>query len=62
MHSVQNYYSELIQQLGKTIFSIQNENPALLARYSVFFLPSASFLILSILLLMTPNLSVIFCP
>lgn len=48
MHSVQNYYSELIQQLGKTIFSIQNENPALLARYSVFFLPSASFLILSI--------------
>ncbi|TKS82005.1 DENN domain-containing protein 3 [Collichthys lucidus] len=32
-HSVQNYYSELIQQLGKAIFSVQNENPTLLARF-----------------------------
>lgn len=32
MHTIQSYYSELILQLGKSIFSIQNENPALLAR------------------------------
>uniref|UniRef100_UPI0037E7B832 DENN domain-containing protein 3-like isoform X2 n=1 Tax=Semicossyphus pulcher TaxID=241346 RepID=UPI0037E7B832 len=32
-HSVQSYYCELIQQLGKTIFSVQNENPTLLARF-----------------------------
>ncbi|XP_075905416.1 DENN domain-containing protein 3-like [Nelusetta ayraudi] len=32
MHTVQSYYSELILQLGKSIFSTQNENPALLAR------------------------------
>uniref|UniRef100_A0A3P8RL27 DENN domain containing 3 n=1 Tax=Amphiprion percula TaxID=161767 RepID=A0A3P8RL27_AMPPE len=32
-HSVQSYYSELIQQLGKAIFSVQNENSALLARF-----------------------------
>ncbi|XP_027142101.1 DENN domain-containing protein 3 isoform X2 [Larimichthys crocea] len=32
-HSVQSYYSELIQQLGKAIFSVQNENPTLLARF-----------------------------
>ncbi|KAG8010100.1 DENN domain-containing protein 3 [Nibea albiflora] len=32
-HSVQSYYSELIQQLGKAIFSAQNENPTLLARF-----------------------------
>ncbi|XP_070691895.1 DENN domain-containing protein 3-like [Pempheris klunzingeri] len=32
-HSVQSYYSELIQQLSKAIFSAQNENPALLARF-----------------------------
>ncbi len=34
IHTVQSYYSELIQQLGKAIFSVQNENPTLLARYS----------------------------
>lgn len=33
-HSVQSYYCELIQQLGKAIFSVQNDNPTLLARYS----------------------------
>ncbi|KAM9353017.1 DENN domain-containing protein 3-like [Symphorus nematophorus] len=33
IHSVQSYYSELIQQLGKAIFSVQNENPTLLARF-----------------------------
>nr|XP_046255892.1 DENN domain-containing protein 3-like isoform X2 [Scatophagus argus] len=33
IHSVQNYYSELIQHLSKAIFSVQNENPALLARF-----------------------------
>ncbi|XP_047454775.1 DENN domain-containing protein 3-like isoform X2 [Mugil cephalus] len=32
-HSVQNYYSELIQQLGKAIFSVQKDNSTLLARY-----------------------------
>ncbi|KAM6995074.1 DENN domain-containing protein 3-like isoform 1-T2 [Tautogolabrus adspersus] len=32
-HSIQSYYSELIQLLGKTIFSAQNENPSLLARF-----------------------------
>ncbi|XP_059196232.1 DENN domain-containing protein 3-like isoform X2 [Centropristis striata] len=32
-HSVQSYYSELIQHLGKAIFSIQNENSTLLARF-----------------------------
>ncbi|XP_074540387.1 DENN domain-containing protein 3-like [Halichoeres trimaculatus] len=32
-HAVQNYYSELIQQLGKSIFSAQRENPTLLARF-----------------------------
>ncbi|MED6257748.1 hypothetical protein ATANTOWER_030759 [Ataeniobius toweri] len=32
-HSVQAYYSELIQLLGKAIFSVQNENSALLARF-----------------------------
>uniref|UniRef100_A0AAX7UJA6 UDENN domain-containing protein n=1 Tax=Astatotilapia calliptera TaxID=8154 RepID=A0AAX7UJA6_ASTCA len=32
-HSVQSYYIELIQQLGKAIFSVQSENPAMLARY-----------------------------
>ncbi|XP_008275276.1 DENN domain-containing protein 3-like [Stegastes partitus] len=32
-HSVQSYYSELIQQLGKAIFSVQNESSALLARF-----------------------------
>ncbi|XP_038567498.1 DENN domain-containing protein 3-like isoform X2 [Micropterus salmoides] len=32
-HSVQSYYSELIQQLGMAIFSVQNENPTLLARF-----------------------------
>ncbi|XP_028435791.1 DENN domain-containing protein 3 isoform X2 [Perca flavescens] len=32
-NSVQNYYSELIQQLGKAIFSVQNENSTLLARF-----------------------------
>ncbi|XP_050932332.1 DENN domain-containing protein 3 isoform X2 [Lates calcarifer] len=32
-HSVQSYYSELIQQLGKAIFSVQNENSTLLARF-----------------------------
>lgn len=32
-HSVQTYYSELIQLLGKAISSVQNENSSLLARY-----------------------------
>uniref|UniRef100_A0A672F826 DENN domain-containing protein 3-like n=1 Tax=Salarias fasciatus TaxID=181472 RepID=A0A672F826_SALFA len=32
-HSVQAYYSDLIQQLGKSIFSAQNESSALLARF-----------------------------
>ncbi|XP_040900931.1 DENN domain-containing protein 3-like isoform X2 [Toxotes jaculatrix] len=32
-HSVQSYYSELIQLLGKAIFSVQNENSTLLARF-----------------------------
>ncbi|XP_061572742.1 DENN domain-containing protein 3-like isoform X2 [Cololabis saira] len=32
-HSVQSYYSEVIQQLGKDIFSVQNENSSLLARF-----------------------------
>ncbi|XP_033496322.2 DENN domain-containing protein 3-like [Epinephelus lanceolatus] len=32
-HSVQSYYSELIQQLGKAIFSVQNENSTLVARF-----------------------------
>uniref|UniRef100_A0A8C4EMC3 UDENN domain-containing protein n=1 Tax=Dicentrarchus labrax TaxID=13489 RepID=A0A8C4EMC3_DICLA len=32
-HSIQSYYSELIQQLGKAIFSVQNEKPTLLARF-----------------------------
>uniref|UniRef100_A0A673B7Y7 DENN domain-containing protein 3-like n=1 Tax=Sphaeramia orbicularis TaxID=375764 RepID=A0A673B7Y7_9TELE len=32
-HSVQSYYSELIQQLGKAIFSVQHENSTLLARF-----------------------------
>uniref|UniRef100_A0A3Q4H9C8 DENN domain containing 3 n=1 Tax=Neolamprologus brichardi TaxID=32507 RepID=A0A3Q4H9C8_NEOBR len=32
-HSVQSYYIELIQQLGKAIFSVQSENSAMLARY-----------------------------
>nr|XP_020468528.1 DENN domain-containing protein 3-like [Monopterus albus] len=32
-HSVQSYYSELTQHLGKAIFSAQNENSALLARF-----------------------------
>ncbi|XP_041799023.1 DENN domain-containing protein 3-like [Chelmon rostratus] len=36
IHSVQSYYSELIQQLGKAIFSVQSENRTLLARF--FFL------------------------
>ncbi|XP_074509876.1 DENN domain-containing protein 3-like isoform X2 [Sebastes fasciatus] len=31
--SVQSYYTELIQQLGKSIFSVQNENSTLLARF-----------------------------
>uniref|UniRef100_A0A8C5EFV7 DENN domain-containing protein 3-like n=1 Tax=Gouania willdenowi TaxID=441366 RepID=A0A8C5EFV7_GOUWI len=31
--SVQAYYFELIQQLGKAVFSAQNENSALLARF-----------------------------
>ncbi|XP_035474084.2 DENN domain-containing protein 3-like isoform X1 [Scophthalmus maximus] len=31
--SVQSYYSELIQHLGKAIFSVQNENSSLLARF-----------------------------
>lgn len=35
-HSVQSYYSELIGLLGKAIFSVQHENPALLARYCAF--------------------------
>lgn len=34
--SIQSYYMDLIQQLGKNIQSIQNENSALLARYSDF--------------------------
>uniref|UniRef100_A0A3Q3VPS0 UDENN domain-containing protein n=1 Tax=Mola mola TaxID=94237 RepID=A0A3Q3VPS0_MOLML len=33
IYSVQSYYSELIQQLGKAIFSVQNENSSLLARF-----------------------------
>ncbi|XP_062278591.1 DENN domain-containing protein 3-like [Scomber scombrus] len=33
LHSVQSYYSELIQQLSKAMFSVQNENSTLLARY-----------------------------
>ncbi|XP_076009823.1 DENN domain-containing protein 3-like isoform X3 [Genypterus blacodes] len=33
IHSIPIYYSELIQQLGKAIFSVQNENPTLLARF-----------------------------
>ncbi|XP_031708722.1 DENN domain-containing protein 3-like isoform X1 [Anarrhichthys ocellatus] len=33
LHSVQNYYSELIQLLGKAIFSVQKENSTLLARF-----------------------------
>uniref|UniRef100_A0A3P8VFK6 DENN domain containing 3 n=1 Tax=Cynoglossus semilaevis TaxID=244447 RepID=A0A3P8VFK6_CYNSE len=32
-HSVQSYYSELIQHLGKAIFSVQNENSTMLARF-----------------------------
>ncbi|XP_042345689.1 DENN domain-containing protein 3-like [Plectropomus leopardus] len=32
-HSVQSYYSELIHQLGKAIFSVQNENSTLVARF-----------------------------
>ncbi|XP_041844425.1 DENN domain-containing protein 3-like isoform X2 [Melanotaenia boesemani] len=32
-HSVQSYYSELIQQLGKTILAVQNESSTLLARF-----------------------------
>ncbi|XP_068592184.1 DENN domain-containing protein 3-like isoform X2 [Cebidichthys violaceus] len=32
-YSVQNYYSELIQLLGKAIFSVQKENSMLLARF-----------------------------
>uniref|UniRef100_A0A7N6BQH3 UDENN domain-containing protein n=1 Tax=Anabas testudineus TaxID=64144 RepID=A0A7N6BQH3_ANATE len=32
-HSVQGYYSKLIQQLGKAVFSVQNENSTLLARF-----------------------------
>ncbi|XP_058502765.1 DENN domain-containing protein 3-like [Solea solea] len=32
-HSVQSYYSELIQHLGKAISSVQNENSSLLARF-----------------------------
>ncbi|XP_028281858.1 DENN domain-containing protein 3-like [Parambassis ranga] len=32
-HSVQSYYNELILQLGKAIFSVQNENSTLLARF-----------------------------
>uniref|UniRef100_A0A669D3C4 DENN domain containing 3 n=1 Tax=Oreochromis niloticus TaxID=8128 RepID=A0A669D3C4_ORENI len=32
-HSVQSYYIELIQQLGKAIFYVQSENSAMLARY-----------------------------
>ncbi|XP_034466074.1 DENN domain-containing protein 3-like [Hippoglossus hippoglossus] len=32
-HSVQSYYSELIQHLSKAIFSVQNENSSLLARF-----------------------------
>lgn len=39
IHSVQSYYSELIQQLGKAIFSARNDNPALLARYSASVVP-----------------------
>ncbi|XP_056142599.1 DENN domain-containing protein 3-like [Lampris incognitus] len=35
-HSVQGYYSELIQQLGKAIFYAQTEDSALLARYPCF--------------------------
>ncbi|KAK2844521.1 hypothetical protein Q5P01_011180 [Channa striata] len=31
--SVQSYYNELVQQFGKAIFSVQNENSALLARF-----------------------------
>lgn len=41
-HTVQSYYSELILQLGKTIFSIQNENPAMLARCSLSLLMTSS--------------------
>ncbi|KAF3691884.1 DENN domain-containing protein 3 [Channa argus] len=32
-HCVQSYYNELVQQLGKAIFSVQNQNSALLARF-----------------------------
>ncbi|KAM8869502.1 DENN domain-containing protein 3-like isoform 2-T2 [Spinachia spinachia] len=32
-NSIQSYYRELIRLLGKAIFSVQNENPALLARF-----------------------------
>ncbi|KAM4579659.1 DENN domain-containing protein 3-like isoform 1-T2 [Odontesthes bonariensis] len=32
-HSVQSYYTELIQLLGKSIFTVQNENSTLLARF-----------------------------
>lgn len=45
-HSVQSYYSELIQQLGKAIFSVQNENPTLLARYNAFIIPESLLLLL----------------
>ncbi|XP_067457716.1 DENN domain-containing protein 3-like [Thunnus thynnus] len=33
LHSVQSYYSELIQQLSRAIFSVQNENSTQLARF-----------------------------
>lgn len=46
-HAVQSYHNELIQQLGKAIFSVQNENPTLLARYSAFIIPYAPLVILS---------------
>lgn len=44
VHSVQSYYSELIHQLGKAIFSAQNEDPALLARYFSFLILSGTTL------------------
>lgn len=46
-HSVQNYYSELIQLLGKAIFSVQKENSTLLARYSAFIIFEAPVVIFS---------------
>lgn len=45
-HSVQSYYIELIQQLGKAIFSVQSENSAMLARYSLVILYTHLYIIL----------------